>query len=325
VAAPKPSQQFYQIGTVARLTGLSTHNIRMWEKRYGVVAPDRSHSRNRLYSQHDLERLQLIKELVDCGHTISRLAPLNESELQGILAQQSQRAHSVLPEYRCTKVVVISDFLSTTDIAPIALGSHIEVQLINHAEANQCLEQSSVGKQQIKDDSTTVFIIDQPTLHRDDAESWLQILRLRRCPLGIMVYQYSDKVTLKAFTSRISRAVKGPLTLDLLERELLVIDTNGQQLRPLQPGESVPQRFSYAQLLRFAQMTTNNHCECPKHLATLLIDMVNFEQYSQECGSRSQQDKEMHEYLHLLAGSVRSQLEDALIKLAEMERIAIDD
>jgi DNA-binding transcriptional MerR regulator len=70
------------IGFVARLTGLTTHVLRAWENRYGVVKPTRSSSGRRLYSQSDIDRLSLIKLATDAGHSISRLAKLGQADLQ---------------------------------------------------------------------------------------------------------------------------------------------------------------------------------------------------------------------------------------------------
>ena len=57
----------YRIGAVCRLTGLSQHVLRVWEKRYGVVEPERSETQRRLYRDSDVSRLSLLKALVDRG------------------------------------------------------------------------------------------------------------------------------------------------------------------------------------------------------------------------------------------------------------------
>ncbi|HVJ18482.1 MAG TPA: MerR family transcriptional regulator, partial [Polyangiaceae bacterium] len=71
----------YRIGTVARLAGLTTHVIRVWERRYGAPAPVRSARGTRLYSELDVERLRLLKRAVDRGHAIGRVASLPSEEL----------------------------------------------------------------------------------------------------------------------------------------------------------------------------------------------------------------------------------------------------
>jgi DNA-binding transcriptional MerR regulator len=72
----------YRIGAVARLSGLTTHAIRVWERRYGILKPDRSPGGARLYSDADVERLRALKRAVDRGHSIGQIADLEPSELE---------------------------------------------------------------------------------------------------------------------------------------------------------------------------------------------------------------------------------------------------
>ena len=64
----------HPIRVVARLTGLTTHVIRAWERRYGAVKPVRTDAGARLYDDAAVERLQLLKALVDTGEAISAAA-----------------------------------------------------------------------------------------------------------------------------------------------------------------------------------------------------------------------------------------------------------
>lgn len=85
---PPPVQQDtsprYRIGTVARLTGISSYALRAWERRYAVVKPDRSAGGDRLYSDADVARLKLIGELLEEGHSIGQIARLPTAELERI-------------------------------------------------------------------------------------------------------------------------------------------------------------------------------------------------------------------------------------------------
>jgi MerR family transcriptional regulator, light-induced transcriptional regulator len=78
--APDSRPQF-PIGTVARRTGLTTHLLRAWERRYGVVAPVRTQGGTRLYSNADIFRLRLLRRAVDAGQTIGRIAELSNEAL----------------------------------------------------------------------------------------------------------------------------------------------------------------------------------------------------------------------------------------------------
>ena len=64
----------YPIGVVARLTNIHPETLRIWERRYGIVCPDRTGRGSRLYSQDDVRRLALVKALVDAGHPVISLS-----------------------------------------------------------------------------------------------------------------------------------------------------------------------------------------------------------------------------------------------------------
>jgi DNA-binding transcriptional MerR regulator/methylmalonyl-CoA mutase cobalamin-binding subunit len=71
----------YRIGTLASLTGVTTHAIRVWERRYQAFSPARSAGGARLYTDDDVQRLRLIKRLLSQGYTISQVAKLDMQEL----------------------------------------------------------------------------------------------------------------------------------------------------------------------------------------------------------------------------------------------------
>lgn len=71
----------FPIRYVADQTGLSQHVIRVWERRYGVVEPERSGTNRRLYTEADLKRLQLLKKAVEKGQSISLVARMDSDEL----------------------------------------------------------------------------------------------------------------------------------------------------------------------------------------------------------------------------------------------------
>jgi DNA-binding transcriptional MerR regulator/methylmalonyl-CoA mutase cobalamin-binding subunit len=78
----------HPIRYVAHLTGLTPHVIRAWERRYGAVAPLRTETNRRLYSERDIERLQLLQKAVRSGHAIGQLAQLTDDELLQLLKNE---------------------------------------------------------------------------------------------------------------------------------------------------------------------------------------------------------------------------------------------
>lgn len=56
-----------RIGELSRRVGMSTHALRAWEKRYGLLRPTRSPGGYRLYSEHDEARVRRVLELKGQG------------------------------------------------------------------------------------------------------------------------------------------------------------------------------------------------------------------------------------------------------------------
>jgi DNA-binding transcriptional MerR regulator len=81
-AQPTPVELTYPLRTAARLTGLSPALLRAWERRYGIVVPQRTPGGTRRYSAADLERLKRVKAVVDAGHRIGEVARLAPEELE---------------------------------------------------------------------------------------------------------------------------------------------------------------------------------------------------------------------------------------------------
>ena len=89
----------YRIGTLARLTGVTTHAIRIWERRYQALSPSRTPGGARLYSDLDVQRLRLVKKLLDRGYTISALAKLDLGELMRLAPPEALPARpTISPE-----------------------------------------------------------------------------------------------------------------------------------------------------------------------------------------------------------------------------------
>lgn len=69
------------IGEVERETGLSKDTLRVWERRYGFPMPARDDNDERLYSDEQVQRLRVIKRLLDSGHRPGKIVGLALGEL----------------------------------------------------------------------------------------------------------------------------------------------------------------------------------------------------------------------------------------------------
>ena len=85
----------YSIKDLEELSGIKAHTIRIWEKRYGIVLPERTHTNIRLYSDEDLKKLLNISILNKHGLKISHLSKLTQSELKEKVIHISRESSNV--------------------------------------------------------------------------------------------------------------------------------------------------------------------------------------------------------------------------------------
>ena len=75
----------YKIGDIETLTGIKAHTIRIWEKRYGILVPERTDTHIRTYNDDELTYLLNITLLNKNGHKISKIAQLSDSEIKQLV------------------------------------------------------------------------------------------------------------------------------------------------------------------------------------------------------------------------------------------------
>jgi len=80
----KQSAPRFSIAAVERDVGLSKDVLRVWERRYGFPSPERDGKGERVYPADQVERLRLVKRLMDQGHRPGRLLPATMEELAAL-------------------------------------------------------------------------------------------------------------------------------------------------------------------------------------------------------------------------------------------------
>ena len=69
------------IAAVERDTGLSKDTLRIWERRYGFPVPKRDATGERAYPLRQVQKLRLVKRLLDGGHRPGKVVPLPTDDL----------------------------------------------------------------------------------------------------------------------------------------------------------------------------------------------------------------------------------------------------
>jgi len=78
----------YTLNDLSVLTGINTDTIRIWEKRYGFLTPQRTSTNRRFYTSEDLKKLINVTVLYNNGYKVSKIALLSNDAL-------SEKAHEI--------------------------------------------------------------------------------------------------------------------------------------------------------------------------------------------------------------------------------------
>jgi DNA-binding transcriptional MerR regulator len=73
--------QQFTIRQIEQLSGIKAPTLRIWEKRYNLIAPDRSEGRQRIYTNEDLRSILKVVYLYEKGIRISKIARMKEQQL----------------------------------------------------------------------------------------------------------------------------------------------------------------------------------------------------------------------------------------------------
>ncbi len=326
----------YQIGTVSSLTGVDAHTIRAWERRYGAIKPNRSQTGRRLYDDQTVERLQLLKALVDCNEAIGQIAHLPDDNLRerlGRIARHEAHATSAressdedAPPRIAVLATSVAHQLAANAAAFGGLDVHVHESAIEHFLEEQ------------RGSRWDVVILELAEARPIAAPTLRAIAELPGQPAVLVVYPFATAATLAKLGRAGAVTSRTPLPLGSLRRivdDLVVIRLARRRARARTPhrdstqeGEetaaaTVGRRFDDAQLARLLEVSTAIDCECPNHLSSIVTGLVAFEQYSRDCLSRDEQDAAQHRRLADGTAEARALMEQLLVELCEHEGIQI--
>ena len=86
--------ELLHIGVVERETGVPRDVLRVWERRYRFPRPRRDKLGDRVYTRAQVEKLQLIRRLMDAGHRAGEVVGRSGPELLALLRRAPRRCAS---------------------------------------------------------------------------------------------------------------------------------------------------------------------------------------------------------------------------------------
>ena len=316
-----------KIGAVSALSGVPSPTLRVWELRYGTFVPQKSQGQHRLYSDDDVLKATLLKRLTERGHAISSLAQLSSQELNALLVQ-GQDASRSRNEAR------LAGQPASMVVVGVALASRIESKKFTLSFIDQNIKVTNIFNDLSQalgarfERQVPFLLVKANSLH---AGMQIEIHRLAQNCKAIQVivlYSFGQENVIQVMKRSGMIVRKEPASdaelADLINSALLV--GTEKESTGLVVGSVIPPRkYSELTLNRLANISTNVLCECPRHVAEIITQLANFEQYSHECLNKSAEDAHLHAYLSSVSGSARALFESALAMVANHEGIALYD
>jgi DNA-binding transcriptional MerR regulator len=313
----------HKIGAVSSLSGVPAPTLRIWESRYDCFTPHKTEGKHRLYNDDDVLKATLLKRLTENGHSISSVAALTCTALNDLLQkQQSANQRKQLTEHpggTVSMAVVGLTLASRIESKKFTLGfQHHAIQVTDiYNTLSQALESTGQHKPQI-------LLIQCNSLHVGIQVDIHRLAEMHGAVQVMVLYSFGQEPIIAAMKRCGMIVRRDPISdADLadLVNSVLLIDP-AQSSAGLNPGTLIPQRkFNDLTLMRVSGISTNVLCECPRHVAEIIAQLANFEQYSHDCLNKSSEDAHIHAYLSSVSGSARALFESALEMVAKHEGI----
>jgi MerR family transcriptional regulator, light-induced transcriptional regulator len=317
----------FRSGAVAQMLGMPVTTLRVWERRYGVCEAPMSGGGHRRYSMADVERLLMMRKLTQAGHAIGSIAMLDAAALLQITRRAGIGDVDGHPGAAPWTAVLVGESLQRRMQAPMLMrrwAARLQVAAAFGSTAD-CLAASPAPQ-------ADALLVSMATLDDSSLEQIAQAASRSGARRVGIAYGYAASRALRTCIDTGIALVREPLDevalinwLEALGAPRAAAASGARALPPSPSPSFTPPRFSDDALAAFASAEPATACECPRHVADLLIRLTHFEAYSAQCASRNPADTSLHRYLHETAGRARGLMERALERVAQHEGIALPD
>jgi DNA-binding transcriptional MerR regulator len=332
------AQPTFRSGAVARMAGMPVATLRIWEQRYQAVRPITAASGHRLYSSADVERATLLRQLTAQGHAIGLLAALETEQVREMMHAPEVSISTNRPgaqKQTPMRAVVVGRALARRlqrliDRQP--LGPALQMVAVFDT-----LAEAAVAAQHITNSAVDLLLWQSASL-QPDARHELRVAQdAWQAPAAAVLYRFSSAAARAELAGAGAVVFYEPVDDNSLGQWLAYLhraetpsdeivtapDLTIPMAKSLTKKNLPPPRFDNAALTQFAGLSSAMACECPSHLAELLMQVAHFETYSGECANRSAADAQLHAYLKEVAGTARMLFEKALEQVAIAEGLPL--
>lgn len=306
----------YRSGKAARLAGMPVTTLRIWERRYGIVAPPTTASGQRLYSEDDVRRLVRIKALVDRGYAIGSIARLDEQQLAELEASNGQRAMRA----RADDEPVVLGLAVVGDVLPERLAEYageLGLQGLQVRASYPSIGDFEAARARGAKVDAQILLVEVPGLWDETAEQVLRMTHGGGFRAAAVIYPFGSNGAAASLHLAGVRVYRRPGNRTELRQLLSDMRRECERERAVSlGGERVRRRFDDRHLVSLSGSAAPIACECPRHIVDLILQLDAFETYSDSCANDSPADRVLHRLLGDIANHARHAFESALEQIA---------
>ena len=304
----------HRIGVIGKLAEVPVSTLRVWESRYRAFSPGKTEGKHRLYSDQDLLKATLLKQLCRKGHAISTIAQLDLKQLNEL-----QQRHASVPAAAGQQQVQPQ----TLAIAVVGMGLAARIEsskftlsfLHNRITLSEVHTDIDAAKNAEFEKPAQILLVKTSTLHEVLMADIQAIASRNQIARTIVIYNYGTQRAAEAMKRAGIVVRREPVSdheLADLVSSVLLADPAGSASNP-GLGITIPMRkYSEDALARATLIPNKVQCECIRHVAETISQLASFEQYSKECLNQSPDDSHLHAHLVSVSGSARAMFEGAL-------------
>lgn len=120
----------FSIKNLENLSGIKAHTLRIWEKRYNLLEPERTDTNIRRYSLESLKKLLNVTLLYNHGFKISKIACLESDEIQELVRSIALKSNSEQVSINAFKLAMINFDYELFDANYLEISQHHDFEYI---------------------------------------------------------------------------------------------------------------------------------------------------------------------------------------------------
>lgn len=315
----------HEIGAVAKITGLTIHNLRVWERRHNAVIPERSNDGRRLYSDQDIDRLILLKRCVDHGDRIGTIAKLDQDDLRSRAEkfdERTQHREAAQPATSALSLGLAGMPLFRKTLEKDALRSNGAISIRFGVSAVRDI--ATAYQQQAVD----CVVVELSNITNELADQLIKLVHSIQGTPIIALHHFSRS----DIRAELEACNIWPINSNVSSEA--IFETAAKRSRAaLHPTPSLSEinepnpkaLLNPMQLSVLHTLDSSIPCECPKHLSRIISSLQAFEEYSGNCEITNETEGKLHAEASHTTAHARHALERLLLKILQADGVDVNE